>query len=76
MDRTVGRNDELRVATLLLIQSEEFATVSNWRTKEKESEINFIWADDSIWWKLSESIVSIEAIPATFAITFRTYIRV
>ena len=38
--------------------------------------MNFIWADDSIWWKLSESIVSIEAIPATFAITFTTYIRI
>jgi len=47
----------------------------NWRTKEKESEMNVIWADDGARWKLSESIVTIKAIP-TFAITFKTDIRV
>ena len=33
---------------LFLIQSDEFANVINWRTKEKESEMNFILAEDSV----------------------------
>jgi len=48
LDRAAGRNNESRVVTLLLIQSDEFANVRNWRTKEKESEMNVIWADDSV----------------------------
>jgi len=48
LDRAVGRNNESSVVTLLLIQSDEFANVGNWRTKEYESEMNFIWADDSV----------------------------
>ena len=36
------------VPNLLLIQSDEFANVRNWRTKEKENEMNFILAEDSV----------------------------
>ena len=36
------------VPNLFLIQSDEFANVRNWRTKEKESETNFILAEDSV----------------------------
>ena len=36
------------VPNLFLIQSDEFANVRNWRTKEKESEINIILAEDSV----------------------------
>ena len=61
---------------LLLIQSDEFGNMRNWRTKEKENEINFILAEESVWWKLSEGIVTIKAVPTTFAITFKTDIRV
>ena len=61
---------------LLLIQSDEFGNMRNWRTKEKENEINFILAEESVWWKLSEGKVTIEAVPTTFAITFKTDIRV
>ena len=35
------------VPNLLLIQSDEFANVRNWRTKEKESDTNFILAEES-----------------------------
>jgi len=63
-------------SSLPLVQSGEFANVRNWRTKEKESEMYFIWVDDSVRWKLSESVVTIEAIPTTFAITLKTDIRV
>ena len=33
---------------LFLIQSGEFANVRNWCTNEKESEMNFILAEDSV----------------------------
>ena len=36
------------VPELFLIQSDEFASVRNWHTKEKESEMNFILAEDSV----------------------------
>ena len=62
--------------SLPLIQSNEFAKMGNWCTKEKEREMNFMWADDRVFLKLPESIVTIEAIPTTFAITFKTNIRV
>ena len=36
------------MSNLFLVQSEEFGNVRNWRTKQKESEINFILAEDSV----------------------------
>ena len=48
MDPAVGRSDKSSVVSLLLLQSDEFANERNWRTKERESEMNFTWADDSV----------------------------
>jgi len=36
------------VPNLFLIQSDEFANVRNWRTNEKESEMNFILPEESV----------------------------
>ena len=62
--------------SLPFIQPDEFANVRNCCTNEKESEMNFIWAEDSVRWTLSESIVTIEAMLTAFAITFKFKIRV
>ena len=50
--RPVSHVYEMRIVrivpNLFLVQSEEFGNVRNWHKKEKESEMNFILADDSV----------------------------